>query len=85
MTEAQIPELFNIYAAFPGVKRNISFFEHVLGTKEKILIDILTGRSNAQRQLICKAYQEATGRVRCHSSGELSAGNFLYSFGVMTL
>ncbi|XP_040899231.1 annexin A3a [Toxotes jaculatrix] len=34
-----------------------------LGTKEKVLIDILTQRSNAQRQLICKAYQEATGRT----------------------
>nr|XP_046241850.1 annexin A3a isoform X1 [Scatophagus argus] len=34
-----------------------------LGTKEKIVIDILTHRSSAQRQLICKAYQEATGRT----------------------
>ncbi|XP_022609480.1 annexin A3 [Seriola dumerili] len=34
-----------------------------LGTKEKILIDVLTQRSNAQRQLICEAYQEATGRT----------------------
>lgn len=34
------------------------------GTKEKVLIDILTHRSSAQRQLICEAYQEATGRVR---------------------
>ncbi|XP_076587134.1 annexin A3a isoform X2 [Chaetodon auriga] len=33
-----------------------------LGTKEKTLIDILTHRSSAQRQLICEAYQEATGR-----------------------
>ncbi|KAM3611927.1 uncharacterized protein V6R79_026019 [Siganus canaliculatus] len=34
-----------------------------LGTKEKVLIDILTHRSSAQRQLICDAYQEATGRT----------------------
>lgn len=34
------------------------------GTKEKVLIEILTSRSGAQRQLICAAYQEATGRVR---------------------
>ncbi|XP_040010846.1 annexin A3a [Xiphias gladius] len=34
-----------------------------IGTKEKILIDILTQRSNDQRQLICEAYQEATGRT----------------------
>ncbi|XP_012720792.2 annexin A3a [Fundulus heteroclitus] len=34
-----------------------------LGTDEKVLIEILTQRSNAQRQLICKAYQEATGRT----------------------
>ncbi|XP_029366193.1 annexin A3a [Echeneis naucrates] len=34
-----------------------------LGTKENILIDVLTQRSNAQRQLICEAYQEATGRT----------------------
>ncbi|XP_068167107.1 annexin A3a isoform X2 [Antennarius striatus] len=34
-----------------------------LGTDEKTLIDILTHRSNAQRQLICEAYQAATGRT----------------------
>ncbi|CAG09630.1 unnamed protein product, partial [Tetraodon nigroviridis] len=34
-----------------------------LGTKEKVLIDILTSRSSSQRQLICAAYQEATGRT----------------------
>uniref|UniRef100_A0A667Z3M7 Annexin n=1 Tax=Myripristis murdjan TaxID=586833 RepID=A0A667Z3M7_9TELE len=33
-----------------------------LGTREKTLIDVLTRRSSAQRQLICAAYQEATGR-----------------------
>ncbi|XP_041792414.1 annexin A3a isoform X4 [Chelmon rostratus] len=33
-----------------------------LGTTEKTLIDILTHRSSAQRQLICEAYQGATGR-----------------------
>lgn len=36
------------------------------GTTEKTLIDILTQRSNAQRQLICKAYQDATGKVKHH-------------------
>ncbi|XP_075903050.1 annexin A3a isoform X2 [Nelusetta ayraudi] len=34
-----------------------------LGTKEKVVIDILTHRSSAQRQLICQAYEEATGRA----------------------
>ncbi|MEQ2309931.1 Extracellular matrix protein fras1, partial [Ameca splendens] len=34
-----------------------------LGTNEKVLTEILTQRSNAQRQLICKAYQDATGRA----------------------
>ncbi|XP_067428527.1 annexin A3a isoform X1 [Thunnus thynnus] len=34
-----------------------------LGTTEKTLIDVLTHRSSAQRQLICEAYQEATGRT----------------------
>ncbi|MEQ2256140.1 hypothetical protein ILYODFUR_021354 [Ilyodon furcidens] len=34
-----------------------------LGTNEKVLTEILTQRSNAQRQLICKAYQDAAGRA----------------------
>ncbi|TNM90098.1 hypothetical protein fugu_004332 [Takifugu bimaculatus] len=34
-----------------------------LGTKEKVLIEILTTRSSSQRQLICAAYQEATSRT----------------------
>ncbi|XP_014889262.1 annexin A3b [Poecilia latipinna] len=34
-----------------------------LGTTEKTLIDVLTQRSNAQRQLIGTAYQKATGRT----------------------
>ncbi|KAM4745204.1 annexin A3a isoform 2-T3 [Anableps anableps] len=34
-----------------------------LGTNEKVVIEILTQRSNAQRQRICKAYEEATGRT----------------------
>ncbi|KAL4617482.1 annexin A3 isoform X1 [Arapaima gigas] len=33
------------------------------GTNEKSLINILTERSNKQRQVICKAYQEATGQT----------------------
>ncbi|XP_062869828.1 annexin A3b [Trichomycterus rosablanca] len=33
-----------------------------IGTTEKTLIDILTQRTNAQRQLICKAYKDATGK-----------------------
>lgn len=35
-----------------------------LGTTEKTVIEVLTTRSNAQRQLIAKAYEKATGRVR---------------------
>ncbi|MEQ2232917.1 hypothetical protein ILYODFUR_016420 [Ilyodon furcidens] len=34
-----------------------------LGTTEKTLIEVLTQRSNAQRQLIGTAYQKATGRT----------------------
>ncbi|XP_053267841.1 annexin A3b [Pleuronectes platessa] len=33
-----------------------------LGTTEKTLIEVLTQRTNAQRQLISKAYEKATGR-----------------------
>ncbi|XP_008298913.1 annexin A3b [Stegastes partitus] len=33
-----------------------------LGTTEKTLIEVLTQRSNAQRQLIAKAYEKASGR-----------------------
>uniref|UniRef100_A0A8C3ADH4 Annexin n=1 Tax=Cyclopterus lumpus TaxID=8103 RepID=A0A8C3ADH4_CYCLU len=33
-----------------------------VGTTEKTLIEVLTQRSNAQRQLIAKAYEKATGR-----------------------
>ncbi|XP_070844352.1 annexin A3b [Chaetodon trifascialis] len=34
-----------------------------VGTTEKTLIEVLTQRSNAQRQLIAKAYEKATGRA----------------------
>ncbi|XP_074546892.1 annexin A3b [Halichoeres trimaculatus] len=34
-----------------------------IGTTEKTIIEVLTGRSNAQRQIIAKAYQKATGRT----------------------
>uniref|UniRef100_A0A3B4WD93 Annexin n=1 Tax=Seriola lalandi dorsalis TaxID=1841481 RepID=A0A3B4WD93_SERLL len=33
-----------------------------IGTTEKTLIEVLTQRSNAQRQLIAKAYEKGTGR-----------------------
>ncbi|KAM6901670.1 annexin A3-like [Lycodopsis pacificus] len=33
-----------------------------IGTTEKTLIEVLTQRSNAQRQLIAQAYEKATGR-----------------------
>ncbi|XP_047016938.1 annexin A3 isoform X2 [Ictalurus punctatus] len=33
-----------------------------IGTTEKTLIDILTQRSSAQRQQICKAYKDVTGK-----------------------
>ncbi|XP_056289000.1 annexin A3b [Pseudoliparis swirei] len=33
-----------------------------VGTTEKTLVEVLTQRSNAQRQLIAKAYEKATGR-----------------------
>ncbi|XP_039614474.1 annexin A3a [Polypterus senegalus] len=34
-----------------------------LGTNEKVLIDIITKRSNSQRQLICRAYEKAYKRT----------------------
>ncbi|XP_077478501.1 annexin A3b [Stigmatopora argus] len=34
-----------------------------IGTTEKTLVEILTQRSNAQRQLIAKAYHKSTGRT----------------------
>ncbi|XP_010750696.2 annexin A3 [Larimichthys crocea] len=34
-----------------------------IGTTEKTLIEVLTQRSNAQRQLTAKAYEKATGRT----------------------
>ncbi|XP_061555505.1 annexin A3b [Phycodurus eques] len=34
-----------------------------IGTTEKTLIEVLTQRSNTQRQLIAKAYEKATGRA----------------------
>lgn len=34
-----------------------------IGTTEKTLIEVLTQRSSAQRELIAKAYEKATGRV----------------------
>ncbi|XP_019961319.2 annexin A3a [Paralichthys olivaceus] len=33
------------------------------GTEEKVLIDILTQRTNQQRQLICEAYEKITGKT----------------------
>uniref|UniRef100_A0A8C1CHJ4 Annexin n=1 Tax=Cyprinus carpio carpio TaxID=630221 RepID=A0A8C1CHJ4_CYPCA len=47
-----------------------------IGTTEKTLIDILTQRSNAQRQLICKAYQDATGRTLCDALEGDTHGHF---------
>uniref|UniRef100_A0A8C1IML0 Annexin n=1 Tax=Cyprinus carpio TaxID=7962 RepID=A0A8C1IML0_CYPCA len=47
-----------------------------IGTTEKTLIDILTQRSNAQRQLICKAYQDATGRTLCDDLEGDTHGHF---------
>ncbi|XP_071340073.1 annexin A3a [Trachinotus anak] len=47
-----------------------------LGTKEKILIDVLTQRSNAQRQLICEAYQEAKGRTLLEDLKSDTDGDF---------
>ncbi|XP_013870054.1 annexin A3a [Austrofundulus limnaeus] len=50
---------FNAEEDAAAIKKAIDGF----GTNEKVLIDILTQRSNAQRQLICKAYEKATGRT----------------------
>ncbi|XP_034968462.1 annexin A3 [Zootoca vivipara] len=44
-----------------------------IGTDEKTLIDILTGRSNAQRQLIAKEYRAAAGKdMKDALKGDLS-------------
>ncbi|XP_066488003.1 annexin A3 [Tiliqua scincoides] len=44
-----------------------------IGTDEKTLIDILTGRSNAQRQLIAKEYRAASGKdLKDDLKGDLS-------------
>ncbi|XP_044051179.1 annexin A3a [Siniperca chuatsi] len=47
-----------------------------LGTKEQTLIDILTHTSSAQRQLICEAYQKATGRALLEDLKGDTSGNF---------
>ncbi|KAM6943745.1 annexin A3a isoform 1-T1 [Lycodopsis pacificus] len=47
-----------------------------LGTKEKTLIDILTHRSSAQKQLICEAYQEATSRTLVEDVKGDTVGDF---------
>ncbi|NP_001007303.1 annexin A3b [Danio rerio] len=47
-----------------------------IGTTEKTLIDILCQRSNAQRQLICKAYQDNTGRSLCDDLEGDTHGDF---------
>ncbi|XP_064152716.1 annexin A3a [Anguilla rostrata] len=46
------------------------------GTNENILAEILARRSNAQRQEICKAYQEATGRTLVSDLEGDTAGAF---------
>uniref|UniRef100_A0AAX7T7E4 Annexin n=1 Tax=Astatotilapia calliptera TaxID=8154 RepID=A0AAX7T7E4_ASTCA len=47
-----------------------------LGTNEKIVIEILTTRSSAQRQLICKAYEKATSRTLVKDLKGDTSGNF---------
>ncbi|KAF3851460.1 hypothetical protein F7725_013232 [Dissostichus mawsoni] len=47
-----------------------------LGTKDKVLIDILTHRSSAQRQLICEAYLGATGRTLVEDLKGDTSGDF---------
>lgn len=46
------------------------------GTNEKTLIDVLTQRSNAQRQLISKSYQETTGRTLLDDLKSDTGGDF---------
>uniref|UniRef100_A0A669F7G9 Annexin n=1 Tax=Oreochromis niloticus TaxID=8128 RepID=A0A669F7G9_ORENI len=47
-----------------------------LGTNEKIVIEILTTRSSAQRQLICKAYEKATSRTLVKDLKGDTSGDF---------
>ncbi|XP_031711411.1 annexin A3b [Anarrhichthys ocellatus] len=49
---------FNVEADVSAIRKAIEG----VGTTEKTLIEVLTQRSNAQRQLIAKAYEKATGR-----------------------
>ncbi|KAG7322962.1 hypothetical protein KOW79_014308 [Hemibagrus wyckioides] len=46
------------------------------GTDEKVLINILTQRSSAQRQQICKAYKDATGKALVDAIKGDTKGNF---------
>ncbi|XP_017286295.1 annexin A3a [Kryptolebias marmoratus] len=52
-------ENFNAEEDAAAIKKAVEGF----GTNEKVLIDVLTQRSNAQRQLIGEAYQKAYGRT----------------------
>uniref|UniRef100_A0A3B3HVY1 Annexin n=1 Tax=Oryzias latipes TaxID=8090 RepID=A0A3B3HVY1_ORYLA len=47
-----------------------------LGTNEKMLTDVLADRSSAQRQLICTAYQKATGRTLLKDLKDETSGDF---------
>ncbi|KAK2823782.1 hypothetical protein Q7C36_020382 [Tachysurus vachellii] len=47
-----------------------------LGTNEKVLIDILTQRSSAQRQQICKVYKDITGKCLVDDLKGDTDGNF---------
>ncbi|XP_061115721.1 annexin A3-like isoform X2 [Conger conger] len=47
------------------------------GTTEKTLIEILACRSHAQRQVICKAYEEATGRALVDDLEGDTGGDFM--------
>ncbi|XP_051551626.1 annexin A3a [Myxocyprinus asiaticus] len=50
---------FNVSEDVAALRKAIQGF----GTNEKTLIDILTHRSSAQKQAICRAYQEETKRI----------------------
>ncbi|CAJ1069788.1 annexin A3a [Xyrichtys novacula] len=64
---SKVPKVILSRHAFLGSTPAASEYLHVQnmcrGTKEETLVDVLTHRSSSQRQLICAAYEEATGRM----------------------
>ncbi|GAA6087001.1 annexin A3b [Tachysurus ichikawai] len=63
---------FNPHEDAAALRKAIEGF----GTDEKVLINILTQRSNAQRQQICKVYKDITGKFLVDDLKGDTNGNF---------